>query len=124
MSKRKKILLVDDANTARLMVKMILRQSGFEIVTANDGVEAVAQVEKEQPDLVLMDVIMPRMNGFEAVKEIRAKNGFEDVPIIMVTTRGEEENVRRGFEHGCSDYLTKPINNVELLAKIYSFLGE
>lgn len=124
MAKRKKILLVDDANTARLMVKMILRQSGFDIVTANDGVEAVEQVEKEQPDLVLMDVIMPRMNGFEAVKEIRAMNGFQDVPIIMVTTRGEEENVRRGFEYGCSDYLTKPINNVELLAKIYSFLGE
>ena len=110
----KKILIVDDANTALLMVKMSVSRGAYKILTAQDGVEAVDKATSELPDLILMDVIMPRMDGFEAVQRLRTIDSTKDIPIIIVTTRGEDDNVQAGFEAGCNDYLTKPINNVEL----------
>jgi CheY-like chemotaxis protein len=118
----KKILIVDDANTALLMVKMSVSRSSYQIVTAQDGVEAVDKATAELPDLILMDIIMPKMDGFEAVARLRAIDTTKNIPIIIVTTRGEDENVQAGFEAGCNDYLTKPINNVELMSKIRTFL--
>ena len=120
----KKILLVDDSQTVLMMEKMILRRTAYQLLTASDGVEAVQTAIKELPDLILMDVVMPKMNGFEAVKQIRATAETKDIPIIMVTSRGEEENVRTGFESGCNEYVTKPINTLELLCKIQILLGE
>jgi DNA-binding response OmpR family regulator len=78
----------------------------------------------ERPDLVLMDVVMPRMNGFEAVKELRAQASTRDTPVIMVTTRGEGPNVETGFEAGCNDYVTKPVDALELLTKVRKCLHE
>jgi len=120
----KKILLVDDSQTVLMMEKMILRRTAYQLLTASDGVEAVQTAIRELPDLILMDVVMPKMNGFEAVKQIRATAETKDIPIIMVTSRGEEENVRTGFESGCNEYVTKPINTLELLCKIQILLGE
>ena len=77
-----------------------------------------------RPDLILLDVIMPKMNGFEVCKKIREDEGMKTVPIIMVTTRGEGENVESGFASGCSDYITKPFSSLELLTKIESYLSE
>jgi DNA-binding response OmpR family regulator len=122
--KKPKILLVDDADTILLMEKMILMKESYDIITAKDGREAVSKAEKEQPDLILMDVMMPHMNGFEACQEIRKNTATQGIPIIMVTTRGEPENVQKGYECGCNDYITKPINRAELLAKIQNFIGE
>ena len=122
MSPKKKILLVDDSQTVLLMEKMILSKGPYTLVTANNGEEAVARAAAEKPDLILMDVIMPKMNGFEACRALR-DNAIE-APIIMVTTRGEEPNVETGYASGCSDYITKPINGPELLAKLRGFLGE
>jgi len=78
---------------------------------------------RERPDLILMDVVMPNMGGFEAVKALRAHPETQAIPVIMVTTRGEEDNITRGFEVGCDDYVTKPVNGPELVAKIRSRLG-
>lgn len=122
MSLKKKILLVDDSQTVLLMEKMILSKGPYTIVTANNGEEAVFRATTEKPDLILMDVVMPKMNGFEACRALR-ENAIE-APIIMVTTRGEEPNVETGYASGCSDYITKPINGPELLAKLRGFLGE
>ncbi|HEY0142479.1 MAG TPA: response regulator [Thermoanaerobaculia bacterium] len=122
MSPKKKILLVDDSQTVLLMEKMILSKGPYTLVTANNGEEAVARATAEKPDLILMDVVMPKMNGFEACRALREK--AIDAPIIMVTTRGEEPNVETGYASGCSDYITKPINGPELLAKLRGFLGE
>jgi DNA-binding response OmpR family regulator len=122
--KRKKILLVDDANTILMMERMILNKEPYDLITAKDGKEAVSKAEAERPDLILMDVLMPNMNGFEACREIRKKEATKITPIIMVTTRGEAENVQKGYESGCNDYITKPINSAELLAKIQNYLGE
>ena len=120
----KKVLLADDSDTSRMMGKMILSRTSYQLIIAKDGDEAVEKARSEKPDLILMDVMMPRMNGFEAVRLIREVDELADIPIIMVTTRGEEENVRKGFENGCNDYITKPINGVELLSKIRTFLDE
>ena len=121
---RKKILLVDDSATILMMERTILMKGPYEVVTASDGEQGVAKALAERPDLILMDVIMPRMNGFEACKKIREEEATRATPIIMVTTRGEEANVEMGFQSGCSDYVTKPINAVELMAKLKSYLGQ
>lgn len=121
---RKKILLVDDSATILMMERMILTKFKYDLITATDGEEAVTKALAERPDLILMDVVMPRMNGFDACRRIREADGLSETPIIMVTTRGEVNNVETGFESGCSDYVTKPINTTELLAKLRNYLGE
>lgn len=119
-----KVLLVDDSSTALLMEQMLFRDSScYEVVTARDGQQAVDVAVAEKPDLILMDVVMPKMDGFAACREIRKKQGLEMVPIIMVTSRGEPNNVETGFVCGCNDYLTKPINPIELLQVVNSYLG-
>jgi DNA-binding response OmpR family regulator len=121
---RKKILLVDDSSTILMMEKFILRNDPYMLVTASNGEEAVLKAVSEQPDLILLDIVMPRMNGFEACRAIRENEASKHIPIIMVTTRGEAANVENGWVSGCTDYVTKPINSVELLAKVRSLLGE
>jgi len=120
---RKKILLVDDSATILMMERMILSKGPYELVTAVDGEDAVAKAVSERPDLILMDVVMPKMNGFEAVRHIRQHSEVGTTPIIMVTTRGEMENVETGFSIGCNDYVTKPINAPELMTKLKALLG-
>ena len=121
----KKVLLVDDSTTTLMMEEMILKQAtNYELVTAKDGFEAVASAVQSIPDLVLMDVVMPRLNGFEACKHMRTHSELRNVPIILVTTRGEEEYVTAGFHSGCNDYITKPINSRELVTLLHSYLGE
>lgn len=115
---RKKILVVDDSSTIVMMQRMVLAKHAYDVVTATDGEEAIGIAVREKPDLILMDVVMPRMNGFEACRRIRQEADIQGVPIIMVTTRGEMINVEKGFESGCTDYVTKPINPVELLTKV------
>ena len=121
---RKKILLVDDSNTILMMEKFILRNDPYELLSASNGEEAVSKAAEHQPDLILLDVIMPKMGGFEACRLIRENEVTRSIPVIMVTTRGEAANVETGWANGCTDYVTKPINAVELLAKVRSILGE
>ncbi len=121
---RKKILLVDDSSTVLLMEKMILSKSEYDVVTARDGLEGVEKARNEQPDLILMDVVMPRMDGFEAVRKLREDDTTRAIPVIMVTTRGELQSGETGYASGCSDYVTKPINGLELLTKVRSCLGQ
>ena len=120
----KKILLVDDSSTVLMMERMILAAERFEIVTASNGQEGYERARSEKPNLILMDVVMPLMGGLEAVRALRADAATRHIPIIMVTTRGEAESMELGFASGCNDYVTKPINSAELLAKVRSLLGK
>lgn len=118
-----KILLVDDSSTTLLIEEMTLREhTQYELVLARDGEEAVEKAIAERPNLILMDVVMPRMNGFDACREMRRHEALRKVPIIMVTSRGESCNVEQGFESGCNDYVTKPINGAELVEIVNGYL--
>jgi CheY-like chemotaxis protein len=121
----KTILLVDDSKTALMMERSILEnRTSYRCVTAADGAQALAKAREEKPDLVLMDVVMPRMNGFEACRKMREQAGTREIPIILVTTRREESYTEAGFASGCNDYITKPINSLELVELLRSYLGE
>ncbi|REG32896.1 response regulator receiver domain-containing protein [Archangium gephyra] len=124
MSQKKKILLVDDSQTVLLMHQLLLADRGYELLTARDGQDAVETAMAERPDIIFMDVLMPRVDGFAACQELRAHESTRDIPIIMVTTRSEPQNVQRGFESGCSDYITKPFNVNELLDKLERYLSQ
>ena len=121
----KKILLVDDSSTARLVTRLIFSQkSNYVLLSAVDGKDAVERARAERPDLILMDVVMPRMTGLEACRVLKQDKETSKIPIILLTTRGEEQFVQEGYESGCSDYLTKPVNDTELLDLLKAYLGE
>lgn len=123
--KRKRILVVDDSSTMLLMEQMILeKMTAYEVIIARDGSEAVQKAVAEAPDLILMDVVMPRMGGFEACREIRNEPSTSHIPIIFVTTRGEPENVEKGYMIGGNDYVAKPVNGNELIPKIRNLIGD
>jgi len=119
----KSILLVDDSNTALMMEQMILSGQPYNLLVARDGTEAVSMANKEIPDLILMDIVMPSMNGVEACKALREAPATKEIPIIMVTTRGEVETLEAAFAAGCTDYVTKPIDSAELCSKIRNLIG-
>jgi CheY-like chemotaxis protein len=121
---RKKIPLVGDSGVALMTEEMILRGAGkYRLILAHDGMEAVETATAELPDLILMDVVMPRMTGSEACKKLRSQSETQEIPIILVTTRGEPSSVEIGYESGCNDYVTKTINSMELLGKVENLIG-
>ena len=120
----RKILLVDDSETILQMEQMILAPDSYELIMARNGEEGVAKALATKPDLILMDVVMPKMNGFEAVKQLRENEQTRAVPIVMVTSKAEAESMETGYLNGCSDYIVKPIDRLELVTKIRNLLGE
>ena len=115
---RKKILLVDDSSTVLLMEKMILSKSEYDVVTARDGIEGVDKARSEKPDLILMDVVMPGLNGFQATRAITREEKTKHIPVIICTTKDQETDKIWGLRQGAKDYVTKPVNEGELLEKI------
>ena len=108
------ILVVDDDPKVVRVVEINLAQEGYQIRTAADGEEALAAVARERPDLVLLDVMMPRMDGFEALKRLKADPATAEIPIIMLTARAQDEDVFEGYGTGAQWYLTKPFDPTEL----------
>ncbi|KRN08657.1 response regulator YycF [Liquorilactobacillus mali] len=111
----KKILVVDDEKPISDIVKFNLTKEGFDVYTAFDGQEAVEQVEEIVPDLILLDIMLPKMDGLEVAREVRKKY---DMPIIMVTAKDAEIDKVLGLELGADDYVTKPFSNRELVARV------
>ena len=120
---RAKILIVDDSSTSLMWHKLVLRQGPYDVITATDGDEGVAVATAERPDLILMDVVMPKMSGVDACRAIRAVPGLQGVPVVMVSTVNELKTVEAAFLSGCSDYVLKPVDRAALLAKIESCLS-
>ena len=114
-----KILVVDDEKLLVKGIKFILENDGYEVVTGADGMDAVELAAAGDIDLIVLDLMMPRMDGLEACTKIRE---FSDVPIIMLTAKSEDMDKLMGFEHGADDYLTKPFNILELKARIRALL--
>ena len=119
----KRILLADDSLTALTMHRMILGGAGYELLIAQDGQEALDVATAQQPDLILMDVVMPKKTGFEAVRLLRRQESTKSIPVIMITTRAEPKILEICFQCGCNDYINKPVDGAVLLAKVRSILG-
>ncbi len=120
----KKILLVDDSSTARMTSRMLLAgHESYVLTSACDGQEGVEKALAELPHLILMDIEMPRMNGLEACKVLKQNETTKNIPIVLLTMRGEDSFVRQGYASGCSDFLTKPINEQKLDMIIKKFLS-
>jgi diguanylate cyclase (GGDEF)-like protein len=113
-----KVLVVDDARSNRLLVSRFIEAMGHTTIEASDGKEAVAAFIREKPDLVLMDVMMPGMDGFEATRRIRAIEGQEWVPVIFLSAQEDERDIATGIEAGGDDYLAKPVSQMVLSAKM------
>ena len=119
---RKRVLLVDDMKTVILTEKMMLGAEGFELATASNGEEALEQVASNPPDIVLLDMIMPKLGGIETCRRLKGNESSRHIPVIMVTTRGEEESMSAAYEAGCDDYITKPFQKGDLLSKMKALL--
>lgn len=119
---RKKVLLVDDELSVLLMIKRYIMNAGYDVLTASNGKEAIERARKDHPDLIVMDAVMPEMNGLEATREIRKIDVLKDVPIIMLTVLRAEEDIRVARESGVSKYLTKPVDEKVFVECIRSLL--
>ncbi|MBI2539823.1 MAG: response regulator [Deltaproteobacteria bacterium] len=117
-----KILVVDDTPKNVKLLADLLSAKGYAVATASSGAEALAKVEAEKPDLVLLDVVMPEMSGYEVCRKIRENPATEVLPIVMVTALDPSEERIKGLQAGADDFLTKPINQAELLARVKSLL--
>jgi two-component system alkaline phosphatase synthesis response regulator PhoP len=113
----KKILLADDEKDIVEFLQYNLKQEGFDVIAAYDGPETLEKI-KENPDLILLDIMMPKMDGYEVCKKIRATKGFELTPIIFLTAKAGEVNEIKGLELGASDYIQKPISPRKLIARV------
>jgi twitching motility two-component system response regulator PilH len=114
----KKILIVDDSPTERFVLTQILAGGGFDILTAESGEEGISRAKQLQPDLILMDVVMPGTNGFQAARTLARDVATKDIPVILCTTKSQASDKVWGMRQGALDYLTKPVDGSMLLAKI------
>lgn len=114
----KKILLVDDSPTERHVIGEILTKAGFIVSLAEDGERGVAQAKSIKPDLIVMDVVMPGLNGFQATRALSKDPETGHIPVILCTTKDQETDKVWGLRQGAKDYVVKPVNAAELLAKI------
>lgn len=114
----KKILVVDDSPTERHFMVEILTKSGYQVVTAENGEDGIAKAKAEKPDLVLMDVVMPGLNGYQATRTLTRDEDTKNIPVIVCTSKGQETDKIWGLRQGALDYLVKPVKADELLAKI------
>jgi DNA-binding response OmpR family regulator len=115
MARKATILVVDDEPHVLKLVRANLESSGYKVLTAADGAQAVNLVEQELPDLVILDLMLPKMDGYAACRRIRE---FSAVPVIMLTARSAQVDLVHGFEVGADDYLTKPFSVTELLMRV------
>ena len=113
-----KILVVDDSPTERHVLVELLTRKGYQVLTAESGEEGIEKAKSEQPDLVLMDVVMPGLNGYQATRTLTRDDATKHTPVIVCTSKGQETDKIWGLRQGAQDYMVKPINPEELLAKI------
>ena len=119
-----KILVVDDEPNIVLSLEFLMKQAGFQVRTASDGEAALAAMTAEAPDLVLLDVMMPRKNGYEVCQAIRANPDWKAVRIIMLTAKGREVEREKGMALGADDYITKPFATQEVVERVRELLAE
>lgn len=119
-----KVLVVDDEPNIVLSLEFLMQQAGFEVSTALDGESALKLVSENPPDLVLLDISLPGISGFEVLEQLRCQAAFERLPIVMLTAHGREVEREKGLALGADDYITKPFSTRQLVEKVQMLLNE
>ena len=119
-----KILLVEDNPQNRHLVTFLLEKNGYKVVSAEDGEEAISVVEAESPDLILMDVQLPKLDGYEATRRIKADERFKKIPLVALTAHSMKGDRGKALAAGCDDYITKPVDAEGLLSRIRELLAD
>ncbi|MGZ8298885.1 MAG: response regulator transcription factor [Rhodoplanes sp.] len=117
-----RVLVVDDEANILLSLEFLMKKAGYEVRTARDGEEALAEMRKARPDLVLLDVMMPKRNGFDVCEMIRANPEWKDVRVIMLTAKGRDVEREKGLAVGADDYITKPFSTREVVERVSGWL--
>ena len=120
----KKILIVDDEQNIVISLEFLIEQAGYELQVARNGEEALALVASFAPDLMLLDVMMPKINGFEVCRRVREMPGGQHLKIIMLTAKGREVEITKGLAMGADAYITKPFSTKELMAQVQQMLND
>ena len=121
---KKKILIVDDEDDILHFLELVLREKGYEVATASGGHEALTKAQLERPDLVLLDIMMPQMDGWEVLKLLRVDEGTSQIPVAMLSARTEAKDRVQGLQEGAIDYICKPFSLQELLGKIETIFSQ
>jgi DNA-binding response OmpR family regulator len=117
------VLVADDDQDILDLVCFRLKRSGYRVIEAHEGAEALELAVKEVPDLAVLDVMMPKLDGFEVTRRLRAETATSRMPIILLTARAQDADVQRGFDAGADDYIRKPFSPEELRARVQAILG-
>jgi DNA-binding response OmpR family regulator len=123
MSKPQSVLIVDDEPNILLSLQFLMKKSGYDVRTSRNGEEALVEIARAAPDLVLLDVMMPKVDGFSVCQTIRANPEWKDVRIIMLTARGRDVEREKGLALGADDYITKPFSTSDAIARVQAVLG-
>ncbi len=123
MGKGYKILVAEDEADIRGLIVFSLQYAGFQVIEASNGMEAVDKALKEVPDLVLLDVRMPRMTGYEACQALKAQEATRQIPVVFLSARGQESEIKQGLELGAEEYILKPFAPDELYRRVEGILG-
>lgn len=118
MNDKKKILIIDDEDDFVKALTVRLNSAGYDVISAHDGIEGLNIARNNEPDLILLDLMIPKMNGYKVARFLKFDESYKQIPIIMLTARAEEEDKKLGKETGADMYITKPFDNVELLKSI------
>ena len=119
----RRILIADDEPNIVVSLEFLMKREGFEVVTATDGEAALAALASAPPDLVLLDIMLPRMNGFEVCQRIRANPEWRNVKVLMLSAKGRDTEIAKGLALGADDYVTKPFSTKDLVAQVRQILG-
>ena len=119
-----KILVVDDEIYIVHILDFSLGMEGYEVITALDGEQALEKVKTEKPDLIVLDIMMPKLDGYETCKMLKAEAGTKDIPVILLSAKGRNVDQKIGFEVGADDYITKPFSPRKLVERINAILGQ
>ena len=120
----KTILIVDDHGALRYILSFDLQKKGFKTVTAGSGEKGIEIAQKDRPDLILLDAMMPGIDGFETCRRLKKEDDTKDIPVLMVTAKSQREDVLEGLQAGAVSYMVKPFKFEELFAKIVEIIGE
>jgi len=118
-----RVLVVDDEPNILLSLEFLMQQAGFEVTTAEDAEQAQALISQQVPDLILLDISLPGMSGFDLLEQLRADEATRSLPVVMLTAHGREVEKEKGMALGASDYITKPFSTRELVSRVQTLLG-